>query len=714
MRMRNEEGRTRTLARGISILVCTFILLLSAFVIGPSNEVQAGKAVRGIIFFDTNWALADSPIWVEGSIMLPKGVNLTIEPGVEIRFNGNYTMWVNGNFTSLGTSASKIVFRSNSTSPGHLDWFKIRVNATSQFEVSHTDFENAFTAVELMGRDGDSFSNLSFSNSFIGLAALWSSDVSVTNSSFSDVYHGLKLTNSSNLVSGNTFNGGRIGTDISCNDVVKFCIDNVIERNDFSDMEGGVYLRSDSRWSELSGNRIHNNTFLDVDGAVAIHNGIGASEKNVIENNSMEAGGYGVFLTGTANNTVQDNDITGFRESIGLYSTEENLITGNVLSRGLDGIVVRDTIQGNEITLNNIVSFNGCGIALVQGTSGNLIHHNNLLDSGYNGCDPGTNNQWDKGYPSGGNFWSDYTGPDAFNGPNQDIPGADAIGDTPHDTRGSGRDNYPLLWMPFDNIPLTKLDIELTGQNFENVTLSWNLTWPNGNVSLDLSRFDVFRSDIYNISRSGYQLLASISNDSFEYVDLKAGEGNSSNYFYYVCAVNKTNVSQCSLDQVGKFTRSLDAGWNLISVPLIPNDWRTSKVLQTITFDRVITYDAMDFDDHWKEYSRIKMYNDLPEMDVFKGYWVHTMSDSNLTVAGMVPTVTRIHHALGWNLVGYPSFTNLTIESALEGKLWDTVEAFDNSSIPFHLKELSGLDMMTAGHGYWINFSSGGVWTVRN
>lgn len=196
--------------------------------------------------------------------------------------------------------------------------------------------------------------------------------------------------------------------------------------------------------------------------------------------------------------------------------------------------------------------------------------------------------------------------------------------------------------------------------------------------------------------------------------DLKAGEGNSSNYFYYVCAVNKTNVSQCSLDQVGKFTRSLDAGWNLVSVPLIPNDWRTSKVLQTTTFDRVIAYDAMDFDDHWKEYSRMKMYNDLPEMDVFKGYWVHVMSDCNLTVAGMVPTITRIHHALGWNLVGYPSLTNLTIESALEGKLWDSVEGFDNLSAPFHLKKLSGLDMMTAGHGYWIYFSTGGVWTVRN
>jgi parallel beta-helix repeat protein len=687
---------------------------MSLIIVGPATEVQAGKVVRGIIFFDTTWTLADSPIWVEGSVLLPKGVNLTIDPGVEIRFDGNFTMWVNGNFTSLGTSANKIVFKSNSTTPGYNDWFKIRVNATSRFEVSHTEFQNAFSAIELMGRDGDSFTNLSFKDSFIGIEALWSSGVSVTNSTFTDVYHGLKLTNSSNMVKYNSFNGGRIATDISCNDVVKFCIDNIVEMNAFSGMEGGVYLRSDSQWTELSNNRIQNNTFLDVDGPVSISNGIGASEKNIVENNSMEAGGYGVFLTGTMNNTVQHNHVTGFRESIALYNSEGNLVTRNVMTRGLDGIVVRDTTIGNEITFNNIVSFAGCGVATVQGTSGNLIHHNNLLDSNYNGCDPGSGNRWDNGYPSGGNFWSDYAGIDAFNGPNQNIPGADAIGDTPHDTRGSGRDNYPLLSMPFENIPLTKLSAELTGQNFENVTVSWNLTWPHGNVSLNVTRFDVFRSDVYSGDRSGYQLLASVSNDTFEYVDAKVGEGNSSSFFYYVCSVNVTNISHCSLDQVGKFSRSLDVGWNLISVPLIPSDWRTDKVLQTTSFDQVITYDAMDFEDHWKEYSRMKMYNDLPEMDVSKGYWVHVMSDCNLTVAGLVPVVTKIRHATGWNLVGYPSFTNLSIESALEGKLWNSVEGFDYSSIPFNLRELSGLEMMTAGHGYWINFSSGGVWTVRN
>lgn len=60
-------------------------------------------------------------------------------------------------------------------------------------------------------------------------------------------------------------------------------------------------------------------------------------------------------------------------------------------------------------------------------------------------------NIWDDGYPSGGNFWSDYTGTDNFSGPGQDIPGSDGIGDTPYAFVGA-QDNYPLM-RPFLNEP---------------------------------------------------------------------------------------------------------------------------------------------------------------------------------------------------------------------------------------------------------------------
>jgi hypothetical protein len=42
-------------------------------------------------------------------------------------------------------------------------------------------------------------------------------------------------------------------------------------------------------------------------------------------------------------------------------------------------------------------------------------------------------NLWDNGYLSGGNYWSDYFGMDEKAGADQNEPGSDGLGDTPHE-----------------------------------------------------------------------------------------------------------------------------------------------------------------------------------------------------------------------------------------------------------------------------------------
>ena len=41
-------------------------------------------------------------------------------------------------------------------------------------------------------------------------------------------------------------------------------------------------------------------------------------------------------------------------------------------------------------------------------------------------------NSWDDGYPSGGNYWSDYNGTDSLKGPYQNLTGSDGVGDVPY------------------------------------------------------------------------------------------------------------------------------------------------------------------------------------------------------------------------------------------------------------------------------------------
>lgn len=58
-------------------------------------------------------------------------------------------------------------------------------------------------------------------------------------------------------------------------------------------------------------------------------------------------------------------------------------------------------------------------------------------------------NEWDDSYPSGGNYWSDYTDVDLKSGLDQDQHGNDGIGDTPCVIDVDNVDRYPLM-APFN------------------------------------------------------------------------------------------------------------------------------------------------------------------------------------------------------------------------------------------------------------------------
>jgi parallel beta-helix repeat protein len=182
-------------------------------------------------------------------------------------------------------------------------------------------------------------------------------------------------------------------------------------------------------------------------------------------------------------NTVNANVHAGIR----FYSSSNNEVSGNSLTNTKSGISMYGS--NDNVISNNNASFNENGISLDH-SGNNIIYHNNLIQNTNQASDNLGPNTWDFNYPSGGNHWSDYAGADIKSGPDQDQPGSDGIGDTPHPIPGgSSVDRYPLV-APYTSPtgPQNKSLAQVEGQPevywFQNNMLYWVMDW---NVINDMS-----------------------------------------------------------------------------------------------------------------------------------------------------------------------------------------------------------------------------------
>ena len=188
-------------------------------------------------------------------------------------------------------------------------------------------------------------------------------------------------------------------------------------------------------------------------------------------------------------------------------------------------------------------------------------------------------------------------------------------------------------------------------------------------------------------------------------------------------------------------------GWNLISLPLIPDVADIENVTAGLSFfgeeitravwgdeaadelmpdiDKVWYYDATGeygTAGEWLFFEPATGVGDLTEMEDGKGYWVEVVSPVGeevpppiLTVYGVElvsgPTLPPAYAVVdGWNLIGFKETWSMPFSqylSAVEGK-YARIYAYDAYVQRFYLLGPGGPTYMHPGSGYWIYMTDDG------
>lgn len=223
----------------------------------------------------------------------------------------------------------------------------------------------------------------------------------------------------------------------------------VTENTITDSIEDGVFLKH-SDDVRISYNVISNG-FYGIQGRYS-------SNLTVSKNTILSSGWEGIFIFETMNSNISMNVVTSsLRQGIHLLYAENIVIADSVISSCNETGIYLDTSEAIVVHRNSFLN-NTVGISLGVGwwdySRKVTVYSNDFIENTQHATDVGTDqNLWNTSYPTGGNYWDNYTGVDQFSGPDQDQPGSDGIGDSPQAIDTNTFDYYPLMTSIGDAIP---------------------------------------------------------------------------------------------------------------------------------------------------------------------------------------------------------------------------------------------------------------------
>jgi len=282
-------------------------------------------------------------------------------------------------------------------------------------------------------------------------------NVTIANTTVTNFDNGIVFDPDSydNVISNNTVEGNYIGIQFSFGTGYGLHShgNRVSENNATANFGIGVLFAPGSYNNSILSNTItwNDQWGLWLDGN-SLNNTI---SNNFIAHNPVE----GIYIKAHDNNNlISHNSIFGngdpyyapWSNGIGLtWLCMNNTFIDNNITENYNGMQI-DYCENNTITANNITANSPYGIEF-NNCSNNLVYHNNFVNNLIQAYTVNSSvESWDNGYPSGGNYWSDYMGRDLRHGPYQNETGSDGIGDTPYcvnpnSVSASNLDRYPSI-----------------------------------------------------------------------------------------------------------------------------------------------------------------------------------------------------------------------------------------------------------------------------
>ena len=138
--------------------------------------------------------------------------------------------------------------------------------------------------------------------------------------------------------------------------------------------------------------------------------------------------------------------------------------------------------------------------------------------------------------------------------------------------------------------------------------------------------------------------IASIPSEYYVHLETPTGSVNMRENSQYTWTADEefTYTFTIALTSEVEYTLQLKAGWNMVSLPVVPDDLTANAVMPSGLFYQLVTWTGTG-------------YVAASDFEAGRGYWLLVLEDVNVTVTGIPVDEVTLTLSPGWSMIGGPN-----------------------------------------------------------